>query len=546
MSLLGSRGAGLHVAYEMSFEIRVYWREELARRGWNRILVPPLDREQNETRIHEAARNFGARRLLFSVGEIPLTLAALRRLPEETLVYTTDDEWRFDSVGRYLGWYFNHVVTNDANQVDAYDQHGLPVRAATWAANVDVFRPLGQRRDGGVVIVGRPHADRVSLVTALLAAGIDLRIYGPGWERFPEFKAAWHGALTDQELPRVLNEASIVINTSISTAGAPAVKSRPFETAACGAFQLVQHVPDLARYYRIGEEIVTWRDTTELIDLIRKYEADEPARERIAAAALARTLAEHTVSQRLEVILGAFDDPPLVPQPSSTPILLLRLDGAIAGADAALDRVTQVGVESRSVGAVIAARLAFAREDGLDDVFVAFAEPGVTYDEDRLQLLSFGLEHDREAGRWMNLAPGEVTDGRGLSYAYPFLGRQAAAMPESLPVSTFMLSARVLADRLGGSLATASLDDVLEAARGGLAAGEFSHVDLRTGLFTYTGSGRTSLRDVYRESVSGMWDVRTRSYGRTALRRFDLPGAIRLARGLYARRSARRVHRPSA
>ena len=77
---------------------------------------------------------------------------------------------------------------------------------------------------------------------------------------------------------------------------------RLFESAALGAFQIVDDLPGVRRWFTPGEHLVTFADVTDLREKARYYLAHDDEREQIAAAGRAHVLAHHRVEQRLEQV----------------------------------------------------------------------------------------------------------------------------------------------------------------------------------------------------------------------------------------------------
>jgi spore maturation protein CgeB len=67
-----------------------------------------------------------------------------------------------------------------------------------------------------------------------------------------------------------------------------------------GGFYLVQEAPGHADYYKIGEEIDTWRDVDELIDKLSYYTKNAAVTLRIREAGKKRALHSHTWRHRFD------------------------------------------------------------------------------------------------------------------------------------------------------------------------------------------------------------------------------------------------------
>ena len=67
-----------------------------------------------------------------------------------------------------------------------------------------------------------------------------------------------------------------------------------------GGFYLVQEAPGHAEYYKIGQEIETWKDADELNDKLSYYAKNTAAALRIREAGKRRALESHTWQHRFD------------------------------------------------------------------------------------------------------------------------------------------------------------------------------------------------------------------------------------------------------
>jgi spore maturation protein CgeB len=86
-----------------------------------------------------------------------------------------------------------------------------------------------------------------------------------------------------------------------------AINQRPFDISACGGFVLSDERQSLRELFE-EDELITYRNLDELVELAGYYLENEAARRSLAAKARARVLKEHTYANRvariLQVVLG--------------------------------------------------------------------------------------------------------------------------------------------------------------------------------------------------------------------------------------------------
>ena len=114
---------------------------------------------------------------------------------------------------------------------------------------------------------------------------------------------------TDEALPAIFRSSKINLGLSDTGwhAGTQVVPSknlqcrlRDFEVPMSGGFYLVQEAPGHAEYYKIGQEIETWKDADELTDKLSFYSKQETAAWRIRDAGERRARTSHTWRHRFD------------------------------------------------------------------------------------------------------------------------------------------------------------------------------------------------------------------------------------------------------
>lgn len=156
-----------------------------------------------------------------------------------------------------------------------------------------------------LAMVGAIYPRRLAVLEAM--SDFDLKV----WLEFPNLRLPRTSPVRASvvrrrtfgiEQTRVFNAARIVLNTHHEQ-DIHGVNLRTFEAAGCGAFQTVEWREDLARFFDIGREIVTFRSVEELRDKVRYYLAHSDERQAIGRRAQRRAHAEHTYTRRVERIL---------------------------------------------------------------------------------------------------------------------------------------------------------------------------------------------------------------------------------------------------
>ena len=84
-------------------------------------------------------------------------------------------------------------------------------------------------------------------------------------------------------MPLVFSGSKINLNLSLRSIRS-GIPLRVVDILACGGFVLTNFQPEIAEYFREGEEIATFRSLEECMEKIRYYLQNNAEREAIAAA----------------------------------------------------------------------------------------------------------------------------------------------------------------------------------------------------------------------------------------------------------------------
>lgn len=295
------------------------WRSRDAIRTWFLHRLSDL-RHRFLVRI---ARNFSPNLVIVLKGD-SIPMAAL----EELRVYTripivswwVDDPFRFpESVETYS--FYDHFFIFDRAYIPQLKMAG--VRRLTFlpcACDTDTYRPMvvsaidRRRYACDIAFVAGFFSPREQIVEKL--AGLDVAIWGPGW-KLPEaqqaIRAVGRKALRGRRLDsrragRLYNTAKICINIHHPQSKFNGLNTRSFEVLACGAFQLVDHLPGMCELLLPGEEVVCYESSDHARELTDYYLARPEARAEIGLKGRERVLKEHTYKHRMESLLASVAD----------------------------------------------------------------------------------------------------------------------------------------------------------------------------------------------------------------------------------------------
>jgi hypothetical protein len=154
------------------------------------------------------------------------------------------------------------------------------------------------------------HGERVELLERV-ARELPLEVWGYGAQLLPPDSAirrAHRGEAWGIEMYRVLAESRLVLNSHIGYAEGFANNMRLFEATGVGALLVTESAPNLANFFELDREVVSYDGPANLVEKLRYYIEHDDERRAIAAAGQARTLRDHTYAKlmvRLADILEA-------------------------------------------------------------------------------------------------------------------------------------------------------------------------------------------------------------------------------------------------
>ncbi|MHC1588267.1 MAG: CgeB family protein [Methermicoccaceae archaeon] len=216
-------------------------------------------------------------------------------LPTKTIIWQADDHWQYEDT-RAVWELFNCVATTDRVGYEKRKKEGFEdVVLSQWGCNHFLYRRLDLPRVYEVSFVGRAHGKRRQFVEALRERGVNIKTFGQGWENSDR--------VLQSELVRIYNQSKISLNIPLASVGnIIQLKGRDFEAPGCGSMLLTKDCEQVAEYYSVGEEIITYEDADDAAEKIRYYLAHEDERERVAERGYKRVMREHTYERRLSEV----------------------------------------------------------------------------------------------------------------------------------------------------------------------------------------------------------------------------------------------------
>lgn len=286
--------------------------------------------------------------------EVPAILG-IRDLGITTVNYWCNS-YQFDLIDE-ISPAFDFCAVAEWHFLDRYRAVGAKPVYMQMAADPEVYRPYSLPRVFDATFVGQRYGDRPVYVAYLLKNGIDVRLWGPGWTRdrtygepvpgYPLSYALRHPRATAMRLAKHARsgishavevppwEEALIrrvagpslpleelvktysrshLSLGFSTVGDQRygsrhkirqVHMRDFEAPMSGACYFTEHQEELSLFYRVDEEIITYRSREELLEKVRYYLAHPDLAEAVRRAGHARASRDHTWKERFVQLFKA-------------------------------------------------------------------------------------------------------------------------------------------------------------------------------------------------------------------------------------------------
>lgn len=241
------------------------------------------------------------------------TLAELKRRHGCTIIYAsgTSPIVFSHAIERQAARLYDWVIVNDFYHGIQWQELGSPrmLCLPIAACDPDFHAPRTLSADEmtryacevsfvGTLLPNTLYSERVAALQALMA--LDLGIWSI--HDVPAvLRPALRGSALGDATMRVLSASPMTLNPhgDFMRYGG---NMRLFEAAALGVFQLVDDRPGVPAWFEVGQHLVTYHDTADLLAKATYYLAHPQERERIAAAGRAHVLAHHTYAHRVTAL----------------------------------------------------------------------------------------------------------------------------------------------------------------------------------------------------------------------------------------------------
>lgn len=173
-------------------------------------------------------------------------------------------------------------------------------------------------------LIGYPYPERVELVHYLMSRlNYSLILVGPQWKKFEKYfrnkkKVVLINRWVEPTVVKDLfNKSKIILNPhrahdfikNKNKLGieSKSINNRTFDIAACRRFQLVPNKADLDQHFNLTNEIVSYNDHKDCLQLVEHFLNSDQERQFYSNNAYYRVIKNHTFTHRVQFIVKSLN-----------------------------------------------------------------------------------------------------------------------------------------------------------------------------------------------------------------------------------------------
>jgi len=228
----------------------------------------------------------------------------------KTLVAFGDDDVMFEKYSRYIMLFLDYGLICQRKYLSKYKKEGIKNVFEVTGVNKKLFRPLNLEKKYDVTFIGIPYSEkslRYEYIKFLKDKGVKIKLFGWGWEKYPEFKDIYGGPLKSEDMVKVLNQSKINLCLSKNAFGEPHLKGKTFEGSACKTFMLTEYYEEYLDFFKEDKEVVMFKTKKELLEKINYYLKHGEKREIVANAAYNKVIKKYNLNVQLKEIFNKIE-----------------------------------------------------------------------------------------------------------------------------------------------------------------------------------------------------------------------------------------------
>lgn len=245
-----------------------------------------------------------------------------------TIVYfDTDFLWRIKKIVPLLAAHnacplpdnldlsvFSFITTPAHHYMDKFRRQGSKGELLKFAFDTEILNKINYNDFPiNVSFIGSLEKEFYSLTTPIIERAsekLHIDFWGPDYynnlDKNSPILKNYHGEAWGMDMYNILANSKITINRHIDAAQNYAGNMRLMEATGVGTLLLTDDKINISEYFEPGIEIITYRDSNELVDKAKYFLENDSERLAIAKAGQHRTLTDNNYEVRMQELVNLF------------------------------------------------------------------------------------------------------------------------------------------------------------------------------------------------------------------------------------------------
>jgi len=212
---------------------------------------------------------------------------------------------------------YDYIFVYDTFYVEQIKKRGiLNVKYLPLAADLKGFKNVAiseeeqNKYNYDICFVGAPYPNRIKILESL--KHYSLGVYGDGWSKYflsigKTTPSYYKGKAMGDKVLKIYLSSKIVLNIHDPEAR-EGLNTRTFDILASGAAEMVDWKKNLEMHFKIGKEIVTFKDNIDLLSSVEYYLKNHDLLREISNNGRRRVRDEHTWIHRANCIINTIKE----------------------------------------------------------------------------------------------------------------------------------------------------------------------------------------------------------------------------------------------
>lgn len=224
----------------------------------------------------------------------------------KTFIPLSDEDVRFESYSRFILLFIDYGLVFEKWFENNFKKDNTPGIYHLEGINTSFFKPIKLKKIYDVCFIGKPLSEksqRFYFINYLKNKGINISLFGLGWEKYPSLKKIYGGPLESEEMIKIINQSKISLCFSRGSDGNLHENYRFFEAGSCNVFVLTEFFKGYFQKFKEGIDIITFKDKEELLNKINYFIKNEKKRGKIAKNVYKKIIKNYSLEKNLRNII---------------------------------------------------------------------------------------------------------------------------------------------------------------------------------------------------------------------------------------------------